>query len=171
MAQFDIMPHKSPLGGTMLTHGFRPTAASTFEQGDPVEIIAAGTVSEGTTPIIVADGFAGICAGRALDTDGVTLRTQVEIWDPKDVLFISRNFATDGAGTLATPAQANIGDGFGLVSVGGSWRVDTGTATNIGRIIDVLDARGRSVAQSGAAGVFVVVQFNVGQLENSVADA
>jgi hypothetical protein len=63
-----------------------------------------------------------------------------------DNLFITRNFSTGGAGVLVAPIpQAAIGDGFGLVLTAGVWFVDTGAATNIGRIVRVLDANRRDV--------------------------
>ena len=178
MALFDIRPATSITGGHERIMKFRPTAASTFEYGDPVVLVTAGTVTEATSPVIVPGGMIGISAGRALDTDGVTLRREVENMIPTNVMtWRSRNYSSGGAGVSVFPlanatALAQIGDGVGLVAVGGVWFVDSGTATSIGRIVDFLDARGVSitntpVAGTGPAAVEVVCTFLVGQLDGT----
>lgn len=178
MALFDITPAQSHEGGSIMVRSFIPTAAATILAGEPVELVAAGTVSEGTSPVIIADGFYGIAASPSVDIDG-TLRQTIEVYDPKGVYFRSRFFSNaGGAGVNVFPlalatARAAIGDGVGLVlSAAGNWTPDSSTATNIGRIVDFLDATGRSVtnALAGAA-VQVVIEFTAGQSIGSVADA
>jgi len=125
-------------------------SGATFTTGEPVVFDGSGFITEATTD---PAGIAGIAAVPATDVDGRSLQvgTVISIHEAlQNQIWVCDNFATDGAGTAATPTQANaIGKTAGLilrvVSTGNVWVVDTGAGNTIIRIDDVIDANGWSV--------------------------
>lgn len=178
MAKNDILPYKANANETGpiadLQH-FGLGASESFTVGEPVAVNAAGRLTESADDPGPED-FIGIAAGcgdtvGSTDTIGI-FRTAKGMFTPGAVpnrpvtgdlipvwiagpgtKLIFKVFATDGAGTAATPALANIGDMAGLSLTAGVWSVDTGTSsTKFIRIVDVVDANGDSVQFSGLTG-------------------
>ena len=125
-------------------------------------VVAAGTLSEcADDPAVVT----GIAAHRSQDVDGVDLGvgSPVTVYrsSPGQV-FITRRFATDGAGTAATPALTNVGDLAGLDLSGGIWTLDTGQNNLVCRIEGVQDITGNNLADPNVlpgAGLWVLFTF------------
>ena len=146
MTAYDIRPYDAPQGGVDFTSSFPLTASASFSEGEPVVLAAAGGIGECTDdPATVT----GVSAVRSTDADG-TVRatgTLISVIIPVDSQrFSCQNFATDGAGTLTTPTQANaIGESAGLSLTGVQWSVDTGTGNLIVEIDDVVDIHGFSI--------------------------
>lgn len=70
------------------------------------------------------------------------------------------------------PAFADIGDEVGLALIGNDWGLSQAGASNLVRIMDVLDIDGRSVQESGGTGVSVVFVIVAHQnLSHGTADA
>ena len=166
MAFDDIRVHTSPHGGHDRAIQIGVGAGETFLRGEPVAINAAGRLTESASDAVDADCIGVAAAGGDTTAPGtMDWRTgilivtgglvPVHLASPH-TYFITENFATDGAGTLAVPVITTIGDAASLVLAAGTWFVDTGGASNICRIMDVLDVDGRSIQESGGTGVSVV---------------
>ena len=103
---------------------------------------------------------------RAVDEAGTSFATgtlaTVTVGVPTQQ-FVCFNFATDGAGTAATPTQANaIGTLAGLTLASDVWSVDTGAANLLVQIDEVVDAVGRQITNPTnrpGAGLGVVFHF------------
>lgn len=181
MAKFDIMPYISPRGGTHEVRYGSMTASETFEVGEPVGIVDAGTITEPPddgTQFIVTDvddpngGTWGIAAfgPGASNIDpktGVAFAALAEIgyWPGNQgTLFITRNFWGAGAaGTAVVPLQTDVGESYQLSEGGAGWGVEQ-TAGVAGVdiqaiVVDVLDAQKAPIRLSGNAGVFVVFEL------------
>ena len=161
MGVHDLRHYRAP-DGVVEMNSFPATASQTFLAGEPVQVVAAGTLSECATDPPTVDGIA---AHGTTDVDGNSLGTTHPITvygtSPNQV-FISRRFATDGAGTAATPALTNIGDFAGLSLSGGIWYVDTGAANAIIKIIGVQDIAGNDLGDPKVlpgTGVWVLFHF------------
>lgn len=178
MAVYDIVPWTSPHGGTTATRRGYLDAGETFLTGEPVRQTNVGTISEAADEP-VDSGIIGISAGPGSTAiinpkTGVVYTTNDEVsYHPAvpEQFFGTQNFATDGAGTQAAPAQTNIGDQCGLSLTTGVWSVDTGVAAGamICRIYDVLNSQKDSITNTGetltAASTFwVIFQILASQL-------
>jgi hypothetical protein len=131
-------------------------ASETFGVGEPVAVNADGELTESADDPVDADIMGIAMAGPG----GVDLNPEtgnayttgdmipVAIPD-QNTYFICSNFATDGAGTQAAPAVANLGDEAGLTLASGVWSVDVGATNNTCRIYDILDDQKRSIQKSG----------------------
>jgi hypothetical protein len=163
MARNDIRPYSGP----QCKKSAPKVASGAFRQGEPV-IVTSNDVTE------AGDDPAAIFGIAAMDADptaqnAMTRFTQptgapITVYDIDDAeLFQCNNFATDGAGTAATPTQANaVGVEAGLTLASGTWSVDTGTANLLVFIEKVLDARGNSIADpfvNAGTGATVVFRF------------
>ena len=169
MAAGDIRIHTQMEGGT----GFAALAAGqTFENGEIVVVGAAGTLAEaGDDPAVVAGISIGSSQGLVANASPINLSTiatgtLIPFYKPvSGQLFKTDNFATDGAGTAATPAVTTIGDtaGFTLAGAPAAWSLDTGAANAHVEVVDVLDSRGHSVGdttiRTAGTGVTVVFGF------------
>jgi hypothetical protein len=143
MARFNIMPFISPLGGTYETRWAPVTAAQTFDIGEPVGLVAAGTLSgapEDTSEIVLADfaatgtsqpiwGIAASGPGTASSTADPSARVNtnwrtgaayataaaIPFW-PADQgnLFIAR-LASDTGAAYVAPAVTDIGETYRIV--------------------------------------------------------
>lgn len=161
MADQDIRHFRAP-NGAIDMQSFPVTATQTFRQGEPVVVIAAGTLSEcADDPAVVS----GIAAHRSTDAGGTDLGvgTQVSVYrsSPGQV-FITRRFATDGAGTATAPALTNVGDLAGLDFSGGIWTLDTGQDNLICRIEGVQDIAGNNLGDPNVlpgTGLWVLFTF------------
>jgi len=118
------------------------TASQDFNSGDVVVLTAAGTISEASDdPASVA----GVASEDSTDADGASYPAGRYLSFSSTAsasCFITSNFATDGAGTAATPTQANVGDLAGLTLSGGIWSIDTGTANTPCEIMAVINWTG-----------------------------
>ena len=146
MARDDIRPWRSPTGGEEIL-SFPVTAAQSFLRGEPVALIAAGTLSiAGSDPASIE----GIAAHQATDRQGTALAVGSRVavtGTPDTQVWRCDNFATDGSGTAATPTQANAqGELAGLVLNGSDWYVDTGAGNLLVVIDDVLDENGNIIS-------------------------
>lgn len=189
MAKFDIMPYRGVNQGNVLPapEWGRLAAGESFTVGEPVAVNAGGFVTESASNPDAVDfiGIAASCGDTVGATDPIgTFRTpfgqftpasspnlpttgdDVTFWRAKgSTKFVTANFSTGGVGVLVTPTAAEIGDAIGLRLNGGVWFVDnSGGTTKIGRITDVLDAKGVTIRKSGFTGVKVVVEFTLDEL-------
>ncbi len=178
MAQNDLEVWQSHEGGHLDVMHYRMNAAETFRRGEPVSVNGDGELTESaddpTAPdfIGVALEPAGYSIGGTATTKNPRTGAAYTTGDMIAVVharpgqrFICANFATDGAGTAATPTLANaLGEQAGLTLASGSWFVDTGTTNNVFRIVDVLDSDRESIQTSGGTGASVVVEVVASQV-------
>jgi hypothetical protein len=164
VARNDIRPWRPDSGGFVEVTAFPLAAAQNFNEGEPVVFDGSGAIQEAADDPTT---LAGIAATRSIDVDGVVRATGTPISTYRlsdSMTWVCRNFATDGAGTTATPTQANaIGQLAGLtLTGGGAWVVDTGTANLLFRIEDVVNASGVSITNPlfvDRTGVSVVMRI------------
>jgi len=185
MAARDIMPFKSPLGGTYEVRVAGMTASEVFDVGEPVAIVDGGTLTEppdDATQWILTDGEDGgtsvgiACYGPG--TGGVntnpktnaayTTNDEIAYWPASQgTLFITQNVFAAGAGSASAPLVTDIGERY-QISYGTTdpigWGVEK-TAGVIGVdvqavVVDVLDSQKAPIRVSGNAGVFVVFEIN-----------
>lgn len=136
MAAYDIMPHKSVLGGTLEVRHAPLDATQTFDTGELVKIVDSGEIAEfpaDTTEALIADMDSALhggiaCygpAGGAQTNDrtvtnpktGIAYATGDEIayWPlNQDILWITDNFFATGAGSAVAPAQTDVGESYQL---------------------------------------------------------
>lgn len=164
MAARDIMPYDGPHGGHVRVQHFAGdfvTDTQTFELGEPVRVDTSGALVEsGDSPLATVGSLIGIAAAGpgaaqanvnpetgAAFADGD--RCPVYLIDPTTT-WATPNFSSAGAAFAdALPTQGEIGQEVELTVIGGVWGVSITVAANanIGRILDVLDAQGRSIQQ------------------------
>ena len=162
MAVQDIQHFSAP-NGVVDMRAYPQTASETFVAGEPVVLVAAGTLSEcGDDPSAVT----GIAAHRTTDHDGVDrgVGAPVTVYQASPgQVFKTQNFATDGAGTAATPALTNVGDLAGLDFTSGTdWFLDIGQDNLICEIVGVRDAAGNNLSDPNVlpgTGVWVLFTF------------
>jgi len=144
--------------------------AATFRIGEPVTIVADEIVgSEGSPGGVDPANIHGIAAEDAVSRSN--MMAQLEIEDTlrlvelptPDKVFVARRFATDGAGTAATPTFALVSGAPGnLVHDGANWTFDIGAANINCEGIDVLDANGNRLGDdrtNNVAGSMVLFRF------------
>ena len=160
MAAFDIMPFRSPHGQMGKIEHFRMTAGQSFVVGEPVAVVAAGTLTESTSACADA-GIMGIALapGGATGAASLNWRTnaayaggdRIPVCIPESsTLFITRNWTVAGAAFNDTaPALADIGEEVGLVLIGGVWGIDVASGSMIARVVDILNARKTSIQETG----------------------
>ena len=160
MSVHDFRHYRAP-NGVADTKSFPVTASETFVAGEPVVVAAAGTLGEcGDDPSAVD----GIAAHAPVNSDGSTFSVGQPVTvhgTGSDQVFITKRFATDGAGTAATPALTSIGDLAGLTGPG-TWYLDTGAANKICKVIGVQDAAGNNLGDPNVlpgTGVWVLFNF------------
>lgn len=158
MAVRDIMPWKSPLGGTYEVRAGAMTTGSTFCTGEPINVVTAGTLTEApvdNTPWAIADfttagvqsmegGIACFGPGPSVaggDTNlnphtGVAFAAgdAIAYWPiNQGTLFITDNFFADGTATVVVPAITDIGESYeiGASTTAGilGWGIEQATAT------------------------------------------
>ncbi len=169
MAANDIMPWQAPSGAEeRLSHPVAATQA--FLVGEPV-VLSNGALIECVDDPANVDGIsaqgAEERAGIGLSVASLPVGSSITIYGVNDTqVFTCSNFATDGAGTSAAPTQANAIDELAGLTLDAStipvWYVDTGTANQLVRIVDVLDARRNSIQNPQivtTAGVTVLFKF------------
>lgn len=160
MGTHDLRHYRAP-DGVVDMKSFPVTASQTFVVGEPAVVIAAGTLSECADDPSAVDGVAahGVVNGKGVTSP---VGTQVTVYGTgKDQVFITKNFATDGAGTAATPALTNVGDLAGLTGPG-TWYLDIGAANKICQIEGVQDAAGNNLGDPNVlpgTGVWVLFRF------------
>ncbi len=141
MSARDIEPH---LNGTNPKQ-FPVAGSQTFRQGEPLLISSNRATEAADDP----SQLLGIAADSSLGIDQAALASGELIsyypWDRENT-FKTKLFATDGAGTAATPAASSIGDQGGFTLSSGVWTFDTGTDNTLGEVVDVLDPHGVSLA-------------------------
>jgi hypothetical protein len=193
MAKLNIMPYRGADQGSVMppTERYRLNASETFVLGELVSVNADGELTESADDP-AAEDVIGVAAASG-DTVGTTdamgaYRKRVGLFAPGispnlpvtgDMVpvwevfgghtFIAQVFATDGAGTAATPALANIGDRAGFSLTAGVWSLDTGTANFSARVVDVLDVNGRSIQESGLTGANALFRFVTDELRSTAA--
>jgi len=182
MAKGDFVPFKSPLGGTYEVRVAGVTASQTFEMGEPVGIVAAGTVTEATAANwVVSDMAIGIQGGIACygpgasninPKTGVAFATNDEVafWPiNQGILFRTSgpaNFkatGASGAGAETAPLVTDIGTSYEISSNGTNWCIEkTAGTTGVdveAKIVDVLDINLAPIRISGNAGVYAVFEL------------
>ncbi len=193
MSKFDIMPYRGSDQGNVIppVEHYRLNASETFTIGELVSVNADGELTEAADDPAAEDviGVAAMSGDTAVttDTNGIYRKRvglfapgaspnapqtgdMIQVWEAfQGHTFLAKVFATDGAGTAAVPAAANIGDRAGFSLTAGVWSIDTGTANFIARIVDVLDVNGRSVQESGLTGVAVLFKFVTDELRSTAA--
>jgi hypothetical protein len=182
MAARDFMPFRSAHGGTETVKYAGLTAAQTFDVGEPVCVVAAGTVTEATAAGWDADqmdiglqgGIAcnGPGAGNLNPETGIAYAAgdTIAFWPINEgTLFITgaaTNFRATGAsaaGAVTAPVIADIGNSYEMSSDGTNWVVEQ-TAATAGTsveayIVDVLDANKAPLRITGGTGVYVVFEL------------
>jgi len=181
MAARDIMPFVSPQGGTLEVRYGSMTASETFEVGEPVNIVNAGTITEppdDVTQWIIGDGdnpdgtgWGIACYGPGASNidpkTGVAFATGAEIayWPGNQgTLFITDNFWGAGAaGTAVVPLQTDVGESYQLSEGGAGWGIEqTAGVAGVDHqavITDVLDSQKAPIRLSGNAGVYLVFEL------------
>ncbi len=159
MSEHDFQVHQrlSNEGAT----GFPVTASQTFLAGEPVTLVAAGTLSEASDD---PAAITGIAAHRATDRANASFPVgqRITVYGIANTVFKTKNFATAGAGAAVVPTLANIGDLAGLTLSGGAWSLDTGTNNLIAEVTGILDAKGFSLSDPNlSVGVGVTVLFKL----------
>ena len=181
MAARDIMPFKSPHGGTTTVKTGSMTANEVFEVGEPVMVVDAGTITEPTDDAAqwtVAQMDIGMQCGIACfgpgasninPRTGVAFATadEVAFWPANEgTLFITSNVFAAGAGSASAPALTDMGEsyqitygttdpiGWGVEKTAGVSGVDVQAL-----IVDVLDAQLNPISRSGNTGVYVVFEI------------
>ena len=194
MARFDIMPYRGGSQGTVIppVEHYRLNASETFVEGEPVSVNGDGELTESADDP-AAEDMIGIAAMSG-DTAGLTntigiyrkrvgmfspgaspnlpqTGDMIQVWEAyQGHTFITKNFATDGAGTLVTPTLANaLAERAGLSLTSGQRSLDVGTSNFIARVVDVLDANGRSLQNGGGTGVAVLFKFVTDELRSTAA--
>jgi len=182
MAARDIMPWKSPLGGTTEVRYGEFTANEVFEIGEPVSLIDAGTWTEPTDDAAqwtlaqmggnVAAGIAawGPGAGNINPATGVAYATGD--WFPywpvgePGQLWITKNCMAAGGGSLVAPVLADIGDEYQIVygtTAPIGWGIEQTVALTgvdvIAEIVDVLDSKKSPIRVTGNAGIYWVFEI------------
>ena len=184
MAARDIMPFKSPLGGTYEVRVGGMTASEVFDVGEPVMIVTAGTLTEPTDNAAqwtvaqmgtsmqcgiacFGPGTANVNRNPKTNTDYAS-NDEIAYWPANQgTLFITRNVFAAGAGSAAAPLLTDI-DASYQITYGTTdpigWGVEK-TAGVVGVdvqaiVTDVLDAQLSPIRNSGNAGVFVVFEIN-----------
>lgn len=136
MARADIMPFKSPLGNTFELRHYPVTASQTFQMGEPVALVDAGTLTEPPqdvdefklADIDTVGNVCGIAAwgpGAATSAADPNSRAAINpqtgvayavggdigIW-PADqgTLFITDNFFAAAGGSAVVPAGTDRGE-------------------------------------------------------------
>jgi hypothetical protein len=178
MSRHDFQVHKSPFGGPAQIKTFPLNASETFRAGEPCSVNADGELTESADDPTLADvmGIAAVDGDTGL-TDPFTgsaraTSAEIQVIIPiQGTEFRTKNFATDGAGTAATPAKTNIGDEAGFTLASGVWSIDIGTTNNVARILDVLDANGVSINKSGYSGTPTWVVFAITTSQMTGVDA
>jgi hypothetical protein len=160
------------------------TAAATFEKGEVVGIVNAGTLSEmpiDTTEVILTDvdtaheggiSAAGPGAGNIDPKTGAAYATGAMIpYYPWNVgtQFITSNFRSDAGAAVVVPALTDIGEVYEISYATANpplgWGVDqtnATVATEVGaRILDVLDTNRVSINEPGSDGTGVFLVFTI----------
>ena len=172
MARHDIMPLVYGSGGPNVRSG-RLTASSSFYEGEPVNVVDAGTLSEApqdTTIWAVADSdsanLGGIAAmdGDTTRTDGFARATGERIsyypWNEGTLFICKLFFATGDTTTVVVPVLTDIGESYefaqGATAGIAGWGVEqtagaSGTAVQA-LIHDVLDANKKPIAAADTTG-------------------
>jgi hypothetical protein len=167
MARNDIRPFRPGSGGTQNQVAYPLAGSQTFEEGEPV-VLSGGSIQEcATNPAVVAGISVGTSQGKDANGDDGTrpTGTLIQVYTPTDEqLFVTQNFATDGSGTPATPAQSNVGSQAGFTLDGsGGWYVDTNAVNKHVEIVAVLDGNGQPIGdtnvRTAGTGVSVVFVF------------
>jgi len=166
VAANDIRPFASPHGSSELVTAYPIAASQTFREGEPV-VFSSGALNEASDDPAAISGIAMAPARLGAGDPRGTAHaagTPISVYRAVDsALFRCENFATDGAGTAATPTQANaIGVQAGLTLNGSDWYVDTGTTNILIQIEDVRDSNGHSIANPAivaGAGAEVIFRF------------
>lgn len=177
MGARDIMPWTSPHGGTNTVRWGTFTAAEVFEVGEPVNVVAAGTLTEppdDATQWILTDGGGNVEAGIAAwgpgagnlnPHTGIAYATGdvIPYWPiNQGTVFITQNFNVAGGATAVAPALTDIGNPFQISfgAAGSNWGIERTAALEgidyIATIMDVLDAKKAPINRTGEAGVYVI---------------
>jgi hypothetical protein len=173
MAQFDIRVRSGE-------HEIREYPLETgedFEEGEVVVVdTSSGEIEEcGSDPAVVT-GISATSSQNAVSNQGVTAtladNTLIGVYVPTDntlfqvnvggTLATGNRFATDGAGTAATPTAATaVGEeaGFILITDGTEnvWVVDTGAANKHVLIEALYNSVGENIKQAGATSTTAAV--------------
>lgn len=182
MAALDIMPWVSPLGGTYEVRWGPMSASATFDVGEPVNFLTAGTISEAATAAgwtiadFTTEGTASLEGGIACfgpGTGNINWKTGNEYATNDDIaywpinqgnLFITSTlYATGDTSTLITPAQTDIGESYQISSDGTTWGLEqtagaAGTDVQAG-VVEVLDSRYEPIRLAGGTGVHLVFRI------------
>ena len=177
MALDDIRVYQAPLGGHTRVQHWRVNAAEGFFRGEPVSVNADGELTESADDpqdedimgIAASDGVVGTTYDFKTGTAMVTGALIPVIIPDSNTYFVCNNFGTTSEQFDQDLVVANLGDEAGLELVSGTWGINTGAANNTCRIIDLLDADGNSIQDSG--GTVVQCVFLIVAHQSVVVDA
>jgi hypothetical protein len=134
-----------------------------FLEGEPVVVdTTSGEIEEcGSDPATVTGIAATNSQNSVVTTGGLADNTLIGVYLPIDeCLFVcnvggtaaaGNRFATDGAGTAATPTAANaVGEEAGFILASNNWFIDTGAANKHVVIEALYNSSGENIKQVGA---------------------
>jgi hypothetical protein len=182
MAANDIRVWNSPTGGHTRVRHYRVDAGQTFLRGEPVGVRDDGQLNECADPAAFG-GIIGIALADAVVDTTIDWRTSIAMVENAtipvalanmDTEFITSNFTNAGSAFGdAAPALADLGEEVSVDVISGVWGISQAgaAATQIARIMDVLDANFESVQDSGGTGVYVVFVIVGHQLATDDAGA
>jgi hypothetical protein len=170
MSARDFMPIQSPLGGHMTIRWARLNA-NTLRVGEPVLIEADGDIAivgdDPAAATVAGVALAPVGSGRGFENpDTGTAYAAGDlvpyvVADTNTVFITPVARVTDAAGAAVAVTRANVGDPVSIQITAGVASIAPNAGNTVGRIIDVLDALGKSLSQTGA-GAATHVLFKLG---------
>jgi hypothetical protein len=165
-------------------------ASETFEMGEPVNMLTAGTIEEaataagwttanftsgGTKTAGMLGGIAchGPGAGNLHPDTGVAYATndRIDYWPlNQGTHFITSTFyATGDTSTAVTPATTDVGEAYQVTSDGTTWGLEqTGAqvGTNVqANVVDVLDINKAPIRITSGTGVYLVFTLTASEAQ------
>ena len=143
MSKGDFRLFREPSGRNPSVANYGLAGSQTFEDGEVVALDATGLAAEASDDPTTVAGIAAV-SSQGRTSAGLkgskAAYSNCQLYLPEyGQIFITENFATDGAGTPATPTILNIGDTAGFTLASGVWYVDTGASNVHVEIVDLLD--------------------------------
>ena len=164
MAYDDIQVHSSNGGVSPRIVHWGMDAGESFSKGDVVTLADTGQVQEALATGTLPAGLTGIAMAGAEGPGGLTInnpRTNAAYAENDAIpvalfdlgTFWKTHQFTEAASTWneAAPTRASIGDTCSIMAIGNIWGVDQGEDADEAtcRIMDVLNARGQSIQDTG----------------------
>lgn len=177
MADMDIMPYDSSMGGHTRVVHYPLDGSASFLRGEVVVVDAGGQLNEAATQPDI-----GTAAGTAPGAVGIAAESAQGIADSQSKLgtiasaanipaavypfnldsrFVTRNMY-NGSDTATAFTVTNIGDTASLrLTAGGVWGIDIGTAAGAENFLieGLLDANGQDAVRLGTTAVAAIFRL------------